>query len=85
TGTGTYGSGSGSGSVLRGSGSVLGSDPVLGSFAHPYSCLDEWEGLPCPLEDFAFICEHTTWSQLDLSTIFDGIDDDNDKEDRKCT
>ncbi|GKE96911.1 hypothetical protein Tco_1581766 [Tanacetum coccineum] len=45
------------------------------------SCLDEWEGLPCPpLEDFAFICEHTTWSQLDLSTIFDGID-----EDRKCT
>ncbi|PWA39310.1 transcription factor IIS [Artemisia annua] len=45
------------------------------------SCLDEWEGLPCPpLEDFAFICDHATWPQLDLSTIFDGIEDDNEKK-----
>ena len=45
------------------------------------SCLSEWEGLSCPpFDEYAFTWAMTTDPQIDLSTIFDGIDDDNDKK-----
>nr|GEW76772.1 hypothetical protein [Tanacetum cinerariifolium] len=43
------------------------------------SCLNEWEGLACPpLDDFMFSYAQASLPQIDLSTFFDGIDDDGE-------
>ncbi|GKF69567.1 hypothetical protein Tco_0202624, partial [Tanacetum coccineum] len=45
------------------------------------SCLNEWEGLACPpLDDFVFSYAQASSPQIDLSTLFDGIDDDYNVE-----
>ncbi|GJU85822.1 hypothetical protein Tco_1293368 [Tanacetum coccineum] len=42
------------------------------------ACLSEWVGLACPpIDDFAFFYANATEEEIDLSTIFDGIDDNN--------
>ncbi|GJZ76756.1 xylem cysteine proteinase 2 [Tanacetum coccineum] len=48
------------------------------------SCLNEWEGVACPpLDDFMFSYAQASLPQIDLSTFFDGIDDDGEVYNKK--
>nr|GEW47236.1 hypothetical protein [Tanacetum cinerariifolium] len=48
------------------------------------SCLNEWEGLACPpLDDFMFSYAQASLPRIDLSTFFDGIDDDGEVYNKK--